>query len=252
MNKKSKFAAAIALAASTTFAQADTKTAVLVHGAFSDGSAWSEVIPILAENGLETIAVQLPMTSLSEDVKFTQRAINDAEGEIILVGHSWGGVVITEAGVSEKVSALVYLSAFAPEKGKHIHDILADAHGARGIAHVPGLANPIADSTGFLRLSEADILAYFAPDISEKKAKLIAATQGRVHASVLDHAPIAQAWDVKPTSYIVTSQDQMIAPDVQRLMANLIGAKVTEISASHASMISAPKEVAKVILEAAK
>lgn len=252
MNRKKQFAALIALAAFSALAQAETKTAVLVHGAFSDGSAWGEVITILAENGLETIAVQLPMTSLSEDVSFTKRAINDAEGEVILVGHSWGGVVITEAGVSEKVSSLVYLSAFAPEKGKHIHDILADAHDTRGIAHVPGLANPIADSSGFLRLSDADIMAFFAPDISEKRAKIIAATQGRVHASVLDHAPAAQAWSTKPTSYIVTSQDQMIAPDVQRLMAKQIGAEVTEISASHASMISAPKEVAKVILEAAK
>ena len=257
MKFRSIFAGAALLAVAMTtglsaFAQEVTKTVVMVHGAFADGSAWNKVIPILQKQGLETIAVQLPMTSLADDVAFTKRAIKNAKGDVVLVGHSWGGVVITEAGDNEKVSSLVYLSAFAPEKGKHIHDILKDAHGARGIPKVDGFSSPIVDDEKFIRLSEETVVKYFAPDIPEADAKLIAAGQGRLHAAALDQAPNAQAWDKKPTWYIVTSDDQMLAPGVQRLTAKQIGATTTELAASHVAMLSKPKEVADVILNAAK
>lgn len=257
MKRNARIAAALTVAAATsigtaTQAEAVKETVVLVHGAFADGSSWNKVIPILRENGLDTIAVQLPLSSLAEDVAFTKRAIKEAKGDVILVGHSWGGVVITEAGADEAVSSLVYLSAFAPEQGEHIHDILDDAHGAKGIPHVPGLANPIADDEAYLRLSEDDIVNYFAPDIEEGDARLIAAGQGRLHAATLDQAPRAQAWEEKPSWYVVTADDQMLAPDTQRLMATRIGAKVTELPASHVSMLSMPEKVADVILEASK
>ena len=245
-------AAAAAVVGTQVFAQDPSPTVVLVHGAFADGSAWNRVVPILQDSGLNTIAVQLPLTSLEEDVAFTARAINEADGDVILVGHSWGGAVITQAGVDEDVSALVYLSAFALQEGQHVHDIQEIGHGEKGIAHVPGLASPIVDGQGFIRLAEDDIIAYFAPDIPRNEAELIAASQGRIHASVLDHAPTAQAWENLPSHYIVTTQDQMIAPDLQRLMAEQIGADVVELDASHASMLSQPEAVAAIILRAAE
>ncbi|WP_299152315.1 alpha/beta hydrolase [uncultured Tateyamaria sp.] len=228
------------------------KTVVLVHGAFADGSSWNKVIPLLQEEGLKTIAVQLPMTSLADDVAFTQRAIDNAEGDVVLVGHSWGGVVITEAGADEQVGSLVYLSAFAPKAGEHIHDILDDAHKTRGIPTVDGFKTPIVDENKFIRLSEETIVEYFAPDIPQADAKLIAASQGRLHAAALDQAPNVQAWDGKPSWYIVAANDQMIAPAVQREQAERIGAHTVEISASHVGMLSKPQDVADVIIDAAK
>ncbi|WP_282096332.1 alpha/beta fold hydrolase [Epibacterium ulvae] len=229
-----------------------TKTVVLVHGAFADGSAWNKVIPLLQEEGLKTIAVQLPMTSLADDVAFTQRAIDNAEGEVVLVGHSWGGVVITEAGADEDVTSLVYVSAFAPKAGEHIHDILDDAHKVRGVPTVDGFAAPIVDEHKFIRLSDETVVTYFAPDIPEADARLIAAGQGRLHAAALDQAPSEQAWDAKPSWYIVAANDQMIAPAVQREQAERIGATTVEIPASHVGMLSKPEDVAGVIIDAAK
>ena len=257
MNKRMLFAAALAVSASIVLfpikaVRADTKTVVLVHGAFADGSAWNKVVPLLRDRGLNAISVQLPLSSLADDVAFTQRAISDAGGEVVLVGHSWGGVVITEAGATEQVTSMVYLSAFAPKKGQHIHDLLGEMHGERGIAQVPGLANPIADEQGYLSLSEEDIVKYFAPDIPNSEAQLIAVSQGKIHATMLDQAPNAQAWADKPTWYIVAANDQIIAPGVQRAMAEEIDAKVTELASGHVGMLSMPEEVAKVILESAQ
>lgn len=228
------------------------KTAVLVHGAFADGSSWNKVIPLLRQEGLKTLSVQLPLHSLAEDVAFTQRAIANAEGPVVLVGHSWGGMVITDAGVSEKVSSLVYVSAFAPSKGEHIHDILEDAHKVREIPTVDGFKSPIVDTQGFIELSEENVVKYFAPDIDEADARLIAVSQGKLHKDALDHAATGAAWETKPSWYIVTANDQMIAPGVMRLMADKIDAKTTEIEASHVSMLSQPQAVARVILDAAK
>jgi len=230
----------------------NNKTVVMVHGAFADGSAWNSVVPLLRKKGLQTISVQLPMTSLADDVAFTKRAIKNAGGEVILVGHSWGGVVITEAGANENVSSLVYLSAFAPKVGEHVHNILHDAHEVRGIPQVEGFLKPIVDKDKFIRLSEEAIVSYFAPDIPEADARLIAVSQGRLYAGALDQAPSVQAWDGKPTWYIVTTNDQMIAPDLQREQAARIKAQTVEIEGSHASMLSHPKEVAQVILNAAQ
>lgn len=226
------------------------KTVVLVHGAFADGSSYNKVIPLLQAEGLKTIAVQNPLSSLAEDVAFTRRAIEEAEGQVVLVGHSWGGAVITEAGTHDKVDALVYLAAFAPDTGKHIHDVLEDAHGARGIATVPGFVNPTVDPEGYIRLEEETVLSYFAPDIPESDARLIAANQGRLHAGGLDEAITEAAWRTKPSFYVVATDDQMIAPDVERLMADAIGATTTEVPASHVPMLSQPETVANVIIDA--
>lgn len=257
MTLRSTFAGLLLAATLTPFAPLTAlaegaKTVVMVHGAFADGSAWNKVIPLLRAEGLKTIAVQLPMTSLADDVAFTQRAIDNAEGEVVLVGHSWGGVVITEAGADEQVTSMVYLSAFAPKAGEHIHDILNDAHKVRKIPTVNGFLAPIVDEKKFIRLSEETVLKYFAPDIPQADARLIATGQGRLHAASLDQAPAVQAWDGKPSWYIVTANDQMIAPAVQREQAARIGATTIEIPASHVGMLSKPRDVAGVILDAAR
>ena len=241
---------ALILAPLTALAE-PAKTAVLVHGAFADGSSWNKVIPILQKAGLKTISVQNPLTSLQDDVRFTKRAIQNAEGPVVLVGHSWGGVVITEAGANEKVKSLVYVSAFAPRKGEHIHDILDDAHGAKKIAKVDGFKKPIVDKEGFIRLADETFTKYFAPDIPESEARLIAAGQGHLHKDALDQVPAFEAWSSKPSWFIVSTNDQMIAPDVLRLEAKKIGAKTVELPTSHVAMISKPEEVAKIIIEAA-
>lgn len=151
------------------FATVAAKTVVFVHGAFADGSSFNKVIPLLQAKSLKTIAVQNPMTSLADDVAFTLRAIANAEGSVILVGHSWGGMVITEAGNNDKVESLVYVSAFAPDDGQHLHDILDDAHKVRKIPNVDGFVSPIVDDAGFIRLSDEMILNYFADDVTEEE-----------------------------------------------------------------------------------
>lgn len=239
------------LAPVTLFAAEKAKTVVLVHGAFADGSSWNKVIPILRANGLNTISVQNPLESLQGDVDFTDRAIANAEGPIVLVGHSWAGAVITEAGDDEKVKSLVYVSAFAPSKGEHIHDILNDAHKVMKIPGVPGFAKPTVDEKGFIELPEETIVEFFAPDISEADARLIAVGQGKLHKDTLDQANTVAAWESKPSWFVVSANDQMIAPDVLRLMAKKIGATTIELETSHVPMLSMPEEVAKVIIEAA-
>ncbi|MEW7291595.1 alpha/beta fold hydrolase [Aquimarina sp. 2304DJ70-9] len=228
------------------------KTIVLVHGAFADGSSWNKVVPILQKQGLKTIAVQNPLSSLRDDVDFTTRAIEEASGKVILVGHSWGGMVITEAGNHEKVESLVYVSAFAPDDNEHLHDILNTAHKVKKIPTVPGFVDPIIDNYGFIRLSEETVVKYFAPDIPKSDAKLIAAHQGKLQKDALDQKITQAAWKNKPAWFIISANDKMIAPDVMRNMAARIGAKTYELPTSHVPMLSRPKQVAKIIIEAAR
>lgn len=244
--------AAVSLAAApVSFAAEAAKTVVFVHGAFADGSSWNKVIPLLQAEGLKTIAVQNPLTSLSDDVAFTERALKNAEGPVVLVGHSWGGMVITEAGGHDKVKSLVYVSAFAPSKGEHIHDILDEAHKVKKIPKVKGFVKPIVDEDGFIRLSEETIIKYFASDLPAEEAKLIAASQGKLHKDGLDQAVTKAAWELKPSWFVVSGNDQMIAPDVMRKAAAKIEAKTVELPTSHVPMLSQPEDVARVILEAA-
>lgn len=241
----------IVVSSASVLAAEPAKTVVLVHGAFADGSSWNKVIPILQKNGLKTISVQNPLSSLKDDVDFTNRALKEAEGPVVLVGHSWGGMVITEAGENEKVKSLVYISAFAPSKGEHLHDILNDAHKVKKIPGVPGFAKPTVDEEGFIRLEEETVIKYFASDLPESEAKLIAASQGKLHKDTLDQPVSVAAWESKPSWFIVSANDNMIAPDVMRLMAKKIGANTTELSTSHVPMLSKPAEVAAIILDAA-
>ena len=222
------------------------KTVVLVHGAFADGSSWSKVIPLLEAKGLKVVAVQNPLSSLAEDAAAARRAIDTQTGPVILVGHSWGGVVITEAGNDDKVKALVYVAAFAPDDGQSINIM------TKPFPPAPWTAALKVDSGGFLTLPQANILSDFAQDLPPAEAKVVAATQGPWAARCLDDTVTKAAWKTKPSWYVLSSQDHMIDPRFQGAMSAHIKATVTTVNASHVVMLSHPKEVADTIIAAAE
>jgi len=221
------------------------KTVVLVHGAFADGTSWSKVIPILQKQGLNVISVQNPTTSLADDVAAVNRALESVDEPVVLAGHSWGGVVITEAGANEKVAALVYVSAFAPSENQSINDLFADYPQPEWFGAVS------ADSGGNLKISTEGIAEYFAQDLSPKEKALVAAVQTPFALSSNADKVTKAAWQEKPSWFIVSENDRIIYPELERKMAEKIGAKVTEVSASHVSMLAQPEKVAEVILDAA-
>jgi len=219
-------------------------TVVLVHGAFADGSSWSQVIPRLASWGVSAVAVQNPLTSLEDDVAATRRAIRAAPGQVVLVGHSWGGTVITEAGNDPKVSALVYVAAFAPDAGE------TSAQQGQGYPVAPGLSR-LFEREGFLSLPEAAVREDFAPDLKPATARLIYRTQGPLKASALAEPVTQAAWRGKPSWYVLSRHDRMLSPQLQAATARRIGAQVHSLSASHVSLLSQPGAVTDAILEAA-
>jgi pimeloyl-ACP methyl ester carboxylesterase len=219
------------------------KNIVLVHGAFADGSSWAKVIPILQAQGYNVTAVQNPLTSFADDVAATQRALALQDGPVILVGHSWAGVVITEAGMDPKVVGLVYVAAFAPDQGETVGDL--------GKPYPPPPATPIADKAGFLSLSTDTVVKHFASDLPASEARVVAATQGPIAASAFGAQVSGAAWKTKPSWYIVSKLDGAIAPDEERFFAKRMKATTTELNASHVSMLSQPKAVAAVIMDAA-
>jgi pimeloyl-ACP methyl ester carboxylesterase len=222
------------------------KTVVLVHGAFADGSSWQKVIPILAEAGLKVIAVQNPLDSLENDVAFTKRAIREAAGPVVLVGHSWAGVVITEAGNDPKVRSLVYVAAYAPDTGETLRDVVTKypaSEARKGF---------LQDDDGYLRLSDEAVAKYFAPDLPASEQKLIGAVQGRYHVRTFT-APVSRAaWRDKPTFSVVSTNDLIIAPQLQRDQVKSAKATAIEVPGSHVVMLSHPKQVADHIIRAAK
>ncbi|AOB32834.1 hypothetical protein AKI39_21955 [Bordetella sp. H567] len=222
------------------------KNIVLVHGAFADGSSWNKVIPLLQARGANVVAVQNPLTSLRDDVAATRRAIDAQPGPVILVGHSWGGPVITEAGNDDKVKALVYVAAFAPDNGQSIADL---TQGAPAPAWAAELRK---DAGGFLTLSTDGILHQFAQDLPPASARLVAATQGAWAETAIADKVSTAAWHNKPSAFVVTDQDHMIDPRLQARMAAAIGATVTHVPASHVVMLSQPAAVAAAIAAEAK
>ena len=225
-------------------ATSEVTTIVLVHGAFADGSGWSEMIPILLEKGFEVIAVQNPLTSLADDVAHARRAIARAKGSVILAGHSWGGAVITEAGVDDRVKALVYVAAFAPDAGQSANE----SH--KPFPTMPGLMKLDVDSQGYVTLPADSLAQNFAQDLPENETAVMAATQGPIHAQCFDTKLTNAAWQTKPSWYIVAQQDRMINPEYQRAVAKKMKARTTELDTSHVPMASTPEDVADVILEA--
>jgi pimeloyl-ACP methyl ester carboxylesterase len=227
----------------------DKPTIILVHGAFADGSSWNKVIPILQKKGYQTIAVQNPLTSLNDDVAFVNRAIAEAKGNVVLVGHSWGGVVITQAGNHEKVKALVYVAAYAPDEDQSIESISKDAYETRKVPNVPGFADPVV-ADGYIRLKEETIVKYFAQDLPKQDAMVLAAGQGRFHVSTIGAKVSNPAWKNKPSFYVVADNDHIISPQLETEMAAKIHATVFHLPTSHVAMLSQPEKVAEVILKA--
>ena len=255
--KFSTTARAVSLAALTTLAVASIGTAsatpaaanaqpsvVIVHGAFADGSDWSKVIPLLQAKGVHVVAVQNPLTSLADDVAAAKRAIDAQPGKVVLVGHSWGGAVITEAGDGAKVSALVYVAAFAPDVGQAAGELGKDYPPAPGFAHIK------ADAAGFLSLTPEGMAKHFAQDLPASATAVMTATQGPIQAKAFEQKLTTAAWKTKPSWYIVSEKDHMIQPELERAMAKKIDAKVTSLAASHVPQQSQPAKVAAVILDA--
>ena len=253
MSRSANVGSAVAAAAALTIgtpamagpADLSAKTVVLVHGAFADGSSWAKVIPRLRARGLHVVAVQNPLTSLKADVDATQRAIDQVDGPVILVGHSYGGVVITDAGNSPKVKAMVYVAAFAPDSGQSITSM---TKGAPPPAYAPFLRK---DSGGFFTLTEEGIRKNFATDLPPAEQELIATVQVPWASEAPNTAVGQAAWHGRPTYTVISTNDGMIPPPFQEQMAKTAHAKVTRVAASHVVMLSHPKEVADVIIEAA-
>jgi pimeloyl-ACP methyl ester carboxylesterase len=218
---------------------------VLVHGAFASASSWSKVVPLLRAKGYRVTSVHCPLTSFKDDVDVTKHAIAAQDGPTILVGHSYGGVVITEAGNDPKVVGLVYVAAFAPDAGQSILDISKD------YPKPIGLEKLVPQAEGFLLLSQDGIETAFAQDLSEEEKALLIADQPPTHGSIFAAQPTQAAWHSKPSRYMVAANDHMIAPEQQADMALRIGATMTSLSSSHVAMLSHPVEVAKVIDAAA-
>ena len=223
-----------------------TATVVLVHGGFVDGSGWEDVYRILKKDGYSVSIVQNPTTSLADDVAATKRVMAEADGPVVLVGHSYGGVVITEAGVDPKVKALVYIAAFAPDHGESVAALIKNP--APG-APVPPILPP---RDGFLALDKAKFAAAFAGDVPTEKAEFMANSQVPWGVDALNGAVTVPAWKSKPSWYLIATDDKMIPPPAQQFMAKRAGATVTETPGSHAVYVSQPEAVASIIKQAAK
>ena len=222
------------------------KNVVLVHGAFADGSSWGKVIPLLEARGLHVVAVQNPLSSLADDVASTRRVVDQQTGPVVLVGHSWAGVVISEAGNDDKVKSLVYVAAFAPDNGQSIDDM------TKGMPAPVWASELQKDSAGYLTLSTKAVLADFAQDLPLPERRLIAATQGPWASGCLGDKVTTAAWHNKPSYFVVAKKDKMIDPNLQQSMAKNIGAHVTDVETSHVAMLSQPKAVADAIIAAAQ
>jgi pimeloyl-ACP methyl ester carboxylesterase len=219
-------------------------TVVLVHGAWADGSSWSKVISRLQQKSIERISVQNPLTSLADDVAAVDRALDGISGPVVLVGHSWGGAVISQAGGDSKVKALVYVAAFAPDVGSSVNDL------GKGAQPTPGLKEVVASKTGFFTITKKGIQEDFAQDLPKGESAVLAAVQGPTAAKAFDDKLTVAAWHDKPTWYVVSNSDRMIDPNGERAMAKAMNAQVTEVEASHVSMLSKPDAITAVILDA--
>jgi pimeloyl-ACP methyl ester carboxylesterase len=221
-----------------------TKDVIVVHGAWADGSCWSKVITLLERRGFHVTAVQLSMTSVAEDVATLKRALDLEPGPVLLVGHSYGGVVITEAGNDPKVNGLVYISAYAPDTGQTVFSL-------NKLEPATPVNQEIILNAGFLTLTEIGISTDFAQDLPETEKQTLAATQGPVAAAAFMTAVTSPAWYVKPSWYMIASEDRVISPQLEATMAKTINAETITVRSSHVIMLSRPDAVADFIAHAA-
>ena len=220
------------------------RNVVLVHGGFVDGSGWEGVSALLTRRGYNVSIVQNPTSSLAADVAATNQILDEQDGDVVLVGHSYGGVVITEAGRHPKVKRLVYITAFAPDAGESVASLIANPPPG---APVPPILPP---NNGVLFLNKAKFAAAFAADVEPVKADFMARSQVPWGLDALQGAATAPAWKTKPSFYLVATDDHMIPPPAQRMMAERAGAKVSEAAGSHAIYVSRPEPVADIIIAA--
>jgi pimeloyl-ACP methyl ester carboxylesterase len=242
----SAMALALGAGAAEPAANAVKPRIVLVHGGFVDGSGWEGVHKILKKDGYDVTVVQNPTISLADDVAVTKRAIAAGTGPVVLVGHSYGGVVITEAGNDDKVAGLVYITAFAPDQGESVNSLIKDP--APG-APVPPILPPV---DGYLFLDKAKFAAAFAADVKGETAAFMADSQVPWGVEALGGAVSVPAWKSKPSWYLVVTDDKMIPPAAQRFMSKRAGSTVVETHGSHAVYVSKPQAVAALIEQAAK
>jgi len=225
-------------------AGSEKPTIVFVHGIWADGSCWTAQIAALQAEGYNVVSVQNPLTSLADDVAATQTVMANIKGKIILVGHSWGGFVITQAGNDPKVVGLVYVAAFAPDQGETLPSLSKNAAQTQ-------LGNYFVPAGDYFFLSQEGIKTVFAADVSVKEQGLLYATQIPANKALFGGQSGEPAWKQKPSWYIVSKSDKAIHPDLERFMAARMKAKTTEIEASHVVMLSHPKEILQIIKEAA-
>lgn len=226
---------------------ASTVNVVLVHGAWADGSNWSKVIPLLLKQGFNVSAVQNPLTSLTDDAAVTRHLIAAQDGPVVLVGHSYGGAVITEAAAdADNVAALVYVAAFAPDVGEGLGSVFARQ------AQPAGAQSIRPDSNGFLWIDKASFRDSFAQDCSEEDANIMAVAQKPIAGRCFEDKISKAAWKNKPSWYQISENDRMIPPEAERWMAERMKATTISLPASHASLVSQPKAIADLIAQAAK
>ncbi len=219
---------------------------VLVHGAWADGSSWNKIIPLLEKKGFHVTAVHLPFTTLADDVATVKRTLALEDGPVLLVGHSYGGAVITEAGDDPKVAGLVYVAAFAPDNDQSAGDL------NNQYPTTPGVQEVRPDANGFLKLSDKGVAEDFAPDLTPAEKQIITATQGQVSGpNELGAKVTTAAWKQKPSFYIVADKDRMIQPELEKAVAERMHAKTIHIASSHVPMLSHPTQVANFIGDAA-
>ena len=224
----------------------EARTVVLVHGGFVDGSGWESVYNILRKDGYTVAVVQNPTISLADDVAATRRILATQNEPVILVGHSYGGVVITEAGNDPKVAGLVYVAAFAPDKGESVSTLIKDPPPG---APVPPILPP---QDGYLFLDKARFAASFAADVEAERAAFMADSQVPWGVEALSGAISEPAWKNKPSWFLITTDDKMIPPAAQRFMSKRAGSTVVEVAGSHAIYVSQPSAVASIIEKAAR
>lgn len=220
-------------------------TVLLVHGAWADGHSWAKVIPLLGERGFRAVAVQLPLTSLPDDAAAVRRAIALEDGPLLLVGHSYGGAVISEAGDDPKVAGLVYAAAFAPDVGESAVSL------GNTVPPAPMAREVRPDAGGFLKLTRAGVFDGFAQDLPEAEREILLATQGPTSVNALAGTATAAAWKSRPSHYVIASADRAIPPQLQQTMATRAKSRVSEIDTSHVVMLAAPRLVVDVIADAA-
>ena len=221
------------------------KNIVLVHGAWADGSSWSKLIPLLEAKGFHVVAVQHPLTSIADDVAATNRIINAQDGPVLLVGHSYGGAIITEAGMNPKVSGLVYVAAFAPDEGETLSG-MAKPYGA-----TPAFSEISQIEDGFLLLTLKGISEDFAQDLSPEEKKVLYSTQGATQGAILGTTITQAAWHTKPSWFVIASNDRTISPEQEAATAKRMNSKTLTLPTSHVAMLAKPQEVANFVSEAA-